>query len=79
MKTLKVQQAPDKPVATEILAENIVALADGVRKLRSGRLNDKAIVLLLHHSCGVKMTDIKAVFHGIETLEATYLKKPPSK
>lgn len=82
---LLVKQNPDKPVAVEILAESIVAIAQGVRNLVAGPLNERALHLLIQNAAPssggrrgyspIAIKDIKAVFAGIAALEATYLKK----
>ena len=74
-KKVFVRQQPEKEIPTEILAESIVAISDGFRKLRSGRLNDKTLLLLVSHASGVAQREIKAVFEAIESLERLYLKK----
>lgn len=87
---VKVKQEPEKEVPTEILAESIVQIAQGVRALRKGRLNDSALFLLIQHAAPTNknrgggygqrlaIKDIKAVFAGIDALEAEYLKKKPT-
>ncbi len=86
MKKLIVKQASEKEaeVPTEILADSIVAIAAGTKKLRSGRLSDRALFLLIQdvapsvgfrvkHPLSIKT--IKAVFDGIESLERAFLRK----
>lgn len=86
--TVKIKQTPENEVPTEILADAIVAIAAGVKKLRSGRLADRTLYMLIAdaapwikgrpmRSVGVK--DVKAVLDGIEALEKTHLKKRPAK
>lgn len=80
-----VKQDEKKPIAVEVLAHAITEIAQGVRKLRAGPLNDAALVLLIEHAAprpsgGYRVTkvgkrEIKAVLDGIDALEATYLKK----
>lgn len=76
---MKVAQS-EPPVPAEILADSIVAIAQGVRKLREGRLNDRALLLLIQHAApsnnGVVLTqrEVTAVLAGIENLEREYLK-----
>lgn len=70
-----VRQDETKPVPVEVLAESIRHISEGVRKLRAGPLNDKALLLLIHHSTGVAQRDIKAVLDGIESLDTAYLRK----
>lgn len=79
MKDLKVIEGE---VPTEVIAESIVAISEGVKKLRSGRLNDKALFLLIQNAAPlgghprgkVSIKNIMDVFAGIESLERTYLK-----
>lgn len=85
-RTATVKQNEEKQVPVEVIATSLVAIADGVRKLRAGPLNEKALLLLIQHAApnvgrygGKKIgtTEIKAVLEGMESLEATYLKKKP--
>ena len=57
------------------IAEHIAAVAAGIRKLRAGRLNEKALTILLHHASGVSHRDIRAVLDAAASLDTTYLKK----
>lgn len=69
------QTEPEVP--TEIMADAIVAICQGVRKLRLGRLNDKALLLLIQNATpgNVPQRAIKAVLDGIDNLERMYLRK----
>lgn len=94
MKQIKVKQPDNRSsqssqndVPTEILADSIVAIAEGIRKLRAGRLNERALLLLIQHAAPapssfrtkpVSQKDVRAVLDGIENLEAAYLKKKPA-
>jgi hypothetical protein len=85
-KKIAVKQITESEVAAEVLAESIVAISSGIKKLRTSRLNDKALFMLIAHAApnvgGSRMSkpvsqrEVKAVIEGIESLEATYLKKP---
>lgn len=85
-KTLRVTQQPDAEVPTEVLADAIVTIAQGVKKLRAGRLNDDALCMLIAYATPavgktypkkqVGKREVRAVLAGIEALERTYLKKP---
>lgn len=87
MKKIIVKQPvpPADEVPTEILADSIVAIAAGMKKLRSGRLNDRALFLLIQDAAPttggkyarspLSIKNIRAVFDGIESLEQTFLKK----
>ena len=82
MSKVKVSQAEDqKEVPVEVIAQSIEAISVGIKKLRAGPLNDKALILLIQHATPllsygkrVGTTEIKAVLTGIESLEKTYLK-----
>lgn len=87
MKKVIVKQVPEKEneVPTEVLADSIVAIAAGMKKLRSGRLSDRALFLLIQDAApsvggkygksALPVKTIKAVFEGIESLERSFLKK----
>lgn len=83
MKKVKVIQDEAKPIATEVIADAIVAISDGIKKLRSGRLNDKALFLLIQTASPARnnnyqkvgIYEVRAVLEGIESLESTFLKK----
>lgn len=72
---------------TEVLANSIVAIAAGMKKLRNGRLSDRALFLLIQDAAPnvggkyrhspLPVSTIKAVFEGIESLERSFLKKKP--
>ena len=80
-----VKQDEKEPIMAEVLAAEIIAISAGIKNLRNGRLNDRALFLLIQHAApqtGAKfnkkplsMSAIKAVFDGIESLEHEYLKK----
>lgn len=81
-KRLEITQNDESPVAVRVLAESIVAISEGVRRLRAGPLNDKCLRLLIQHAAarddkGRKIPDfiIRDVLDGIESLEKTYLRK----
>lgn len=71
---LVVKKDPDSDVTAEVLAESIVKISQAMRQLRSGRLKDRAIIILLASSTGLNQHIIKQVIEGISSLEATYLK-----
>lgn len=77
---LKVIQDSD-PMPIEIMAEHIRAISEGIKKLRSGPLTEKALILLIQHATPylytggrVNVSHIKVVLEGIESLEKKYLK-----
>lgn len=65
------------PVETaEIIAQQLQDVSRGIKKLREGRLNERALVALLHDSTRMAKSDIERILDGLENLEKTYLKKP---
>lgn len=81
MAKVKVVQMPDNEIPTEVMADSIVAISAGVKKLLSTRLNRRALLLLIQDATpavgrkkiGIK--EIDAVLEGMELLEATFLLK----
>lgn len=77
---------PDAPVPVEVIADSILKIAEGIKKLRSGPLNDRALVLLIVNACPSTTkgrftqkkyptaAEVKAVLAGIEGLSREYLK-----
>lgn len=83
-KKVVVKQDKDSLVPVEVLAESIIAIHAAFKKMMAGKLNEKAIVLLIQGACvaygkypRVKPTlvQIKCVLDGLEALERTFIKK----
>lgn len=91
MKSITVKQPneTEDEVPTEIIASAIVAISSGIKKLKSGRLNDKALIMLIQHAAPGKKSnrgykpvttgEVRAVLEGLESLSSTFLKKPATK
>lgn len=76
MKKVKVVQKPDeKEVPAEIIAQEILKIAQGMRVLESTRLTRKAIVTLIHEHSKVARGTIEVVLNNLSSLEETWLKK----
>mgnify|MGYP001017011584 CR=1 FL=1 len=73
---IKQNEPPAEEVSTEVIANAIVSISEGIERLRAGRLNDRALLLLIQHAASVKLParDIKAVLDGIQGLREAYLK-----
>lgn len=81
-----VKQDETNPVPAEVLAEEIQAISAGIRRLLEGRLNERALLLLIQHASPavkagryrsgspVTVKQVKAVLQGLESLEREYLK-----
>lgn len=86
---VKVIQDEENVVTVEVLADAIKSISDGIKKLRGGRLNDEALIMLIQHAtpsvrrpgrygkAKLSPKAIKAVLNGMESLEQQYLKKLP--
>lgn len=66
-------EKPEKPVPKEILAEAIVRIGDAAEKLqRDGKLNQKAVVVLLHDATKLPKRDIELILNSLPRLKAWY-------
>lgn len=91
MRKITVKQPNEKQdeVPVEVIASAIVSISEGIKKLRAGRLTDKALVLLIQHAAPgkkrgfgskpVSAGEVRAVLEGLDNLEATFLKKKHAK
>ena len=78
-----VKQDENNPVPTEIIAQAIVDISKGIKKLRAGPLNEKALILLIQNAAPTKDTygkrygvsEIKDILKGVENLAETFIKK----
>ena len=67
-----VPETPER--SAEVIADDIKAIAEGVRKIRAGRLNQKALVLLLSSARGVNQSQCILVLDALATLDKKFLK-----
>lgn len=70
------KETPEEKVAreqVETIATEIAKLSRQVSALLSGRLNRKAVVILLVASCGLNQSQINMVLDAIIGLEDKYL------
>lgn len=79
---LSVLQNPDAVVPTEVLAASIVAISEGIKRLRAGKLTERALLLLIQHAAPplkyskrISTAEIRAVLEGMESLSRLYVKK----
>lgn len=65
-------------VPTEVLADSIVAISQGMKKLLGTRLSDRALHLLIQDSCSnqgrISLDDISLVLRSARDLELNALK-----
>ena len=70
---------PPLPPVEEV-AEAIIRISDGVKKMMSTRLTERAIITLLHDMSGqVKRSDIQTVLRNLESMDKFWLKPLPKK
>lgn len=77
-----IKQTEGKEVPTEIIAQEILTMSEGIKKLRAGRLNDRALILLIQGACptgsykdkAISQKTIRTVLNAIESLSVEYLK-----
>lgn len=79
MAKVKITQPADEQVPVEIIATELSKIADGVAKLRSGPLNEKALLLLIQNAMPTTdrptLKQIRAVLDAAESLKAQYVRK----
>lgn len=72
MKTKVIQGEVE--IQTEVLADSIKSISDGVKRMRSGKLNDRAIFILISKASNEPLETVKRVVLGMESLERMFLK-----
>ncbi len=70
-----IQKENAEPIATEVIAQSIVEISASMKRINEGRLNHRALVLLVSQSANVNKTEVEKVLSALSGLEATYLKK----
>lgn len=63
------------PLATEIIAESVLKISQGIKKIQAGRLNSKALDILVAHASGLGQREVRLVLDALESLEEKYLRK----
>lgn len=77
-KSVKDDQQVLPPI--EEIAQAISDLSEAARKMMNGRLNEKAIIILLQQmSGGVRRDDIRVILHNLQLMDREYLKPLPRK
>jgi hypothetical protein len=65
--------------ATELIAQAIIDIAEGMRRLESSRLSRKALLVLISHQSKVPQRDINIVLNNLLDLERDWLKPRAAK
>ena len=74
---VKIKKSEDNPESTELLAANIIKVAEGFEKLLKSPLNDRALIVLLHDAIGqgnISKSQIRLVLDNLRKLKAWYIK-----
>jgi hypothetical protein len=71
-KTIKVEQDPDKPVETKVLAQAILDIGKAARALAASGLNQKAVVVLVAHDAKQPRYVVKQILESLSTLARSY-------
>ena len=77
LKELVIKKDKEDPIPVEVMERAIVDLAAGFKRMKSSRLSEKAIILLVQHSAGttvVTQAQVKAVLDSAANLDRTFLK-----
>jgi hypothetical protein len=73
--SVTILQDKELPEKIEVIASAVIEVSEAMRKIRSGRLGDRAIILLIQDVSGVTREDIKKVLDACEILGDRYTKK----
>lgn len=71
-KSLTVEQDPERPVETKVLAQAIVDIGKAARALAASGLNQKAIIVLVSHDSKQPQYQVKLVLESLQNLAKTY-------
>ncbi|MDD5302975.1 MAG: hypothetical protein PHS14_07665 [Elusimicrobia bacterium] len=78
LRTVNLQQKPEAEyVPTEVIAQSIAEISAAFKRVKAGRLNDRALELLVHAACkGTALSDVRSVLEVLPELERLYLRAP---
>jgi len=68
----------EQGIEVNIIAEEIIKLSNGVEKLLSSGLNNRAILILLHDAIGstaINKKQIQSVLNALPQLKKLYIKE----
>jgi thiamine monophosphate kinase len=67
MGKINVQQ-PEPPIPAEVMAQAIIDISDGMKKLSNSGLKRKAVVALIHDQSKISKRHIEIVLNNLECL-----------
>ncbi len=76
-KKVVVRNNDENPIPTEIIAESIIKISDAITKMKSTKLTERAILILIRDSISgnIGLGDIKTVLDAAQDLSKNYIKK----
>lgn len=74
-KEIVVKQDLEKPIPTEIIAKSITDIANGMKAINEGRLNSRALRILIHDETNVKLYEIDRILRCLSELKSLYLRR----
>ena len=81
-RNVKIKKNEDNPESPEVLADSIIRIADGFKKLMSDRLTDYAVIALLKDMPGMQTvgkTEIRLVLQNLKKIKSYYIRENPKK
>jgi len=76
-KNIKIKKSEENPESVELLAKNIILVADGFKKVLESPLNQRGLVVLLHDAIGaqkVTKVQIRLVLEALPRLKSWYIR-----
>lgn len=74
MSTKLIQKPNAEAVPDEVIAQSLVEISAGMKRMRDGKLSNKAWLVLLKHSTGETFETLENVIKGIDNLSRDYVK-----
>lgn len=66
----------DQVKRVQQIADGVIHVSKAIKELEQGKLNEKALLVLMAHSTGLSQSVIKKVLTGLTELEEMYVKPP---
>jgi MinD superfamily P-loop ATPase len=73
-KTITIKTNEENPEPLELIAKSIIDIAQGFERLKSSKLKQRVIVLLIRDKTGVSITDIERVLDVASDLKKHFIK-----
>jgi hypothetical protein len=76
---IRVKRAEIDPVPFEVLEQEILGIAEGMRRINATRVSRRAVVALIHDNSGIAKRTIEVVIANLENFEGNWLKPKAKK